>query len=265
MLVLSSHSPQPSAVCATRPPRGFTLVELLVVIAIILTLAALSMAVFTKMRARADNILAINNMREIGTAIASYLSEYDHLPTFMDAGVSPEVSTSKPYTQAYVLQPYLGLAEPTSKVVYAEKFRPPGLKRDNMSGRRFWYDLTCYAMYSSKYISENKAYLPQGTMTSNDGQDVGPFGLYANGGNSAEGWKAAQLDAALSKFSADHGGKIATLSMVPAMLEINAQYPCVGGSWPWSVPQKPVRGDHINVLYFDWRVESVTPKFFYNK
>ena len=255
---------RPVKVPATRAARrGFTLVELLVVISIILTLAAMSLTVFSKMRARADNILAISNMRQIGVALSSYMSDNDHLPTFADVGVSPAISTANPYTQAYVLQPYLALAEPTSKVVYAEIFRAPGLKRDNMAGRKNWYDVTCYALYSANNIASTKAYLPRGVMTDSEGVDVGPFGRVVGNGPPVAGWRAAQLDAALAKYSADNGGRIATLSKVPAMLEINAEYPSTAGAWPWPVPKKPVRGDHVNVLYFDWRVEEVHPRFFY--
>jgi hypothetical protein len=215
------------------------------------------------MRARADNIRAISNMRNIGVAISSYLSDNDHLPTFMDVGVSPDISTGNPYTQAYVLQPYLGLAEPTSKIQYAEIFRPPGLQPSNMNGRKNWYDIVSYAMYSADNFDSRKAYLPKGVITDSEGQDVGPFGRYSESGTPSEGWRTAQLDAALAKFTADNGGRIATLSMVPAMLEINAEYPSARGAWPWPVPKKVLRRDHVNVLYFDWRVESVVPKFFY--
>jgi len=245
--------------------RGFTLVELLVVIAIILVLAAVSMAVFLKVKKRADNIRAITNMREIGVAMSSYLSENDHLPTFMDSGVSPAYATTIPYTQASVLQPYLGLAEPTSKIQYAEIFHPPGLKADNMNGHKNWYELVCYAMYSADYFATTKAFLPKGVMTDSEGQEVGPFGRYTASGTPSDGWKTAQLDAALAKFSAEHANRNATLSMVPAMLEINTQYPSAKGGWAWPVPKKPLYGDHINVLYFDWRVDSVAPKYFYTE
>jgi prepilin-type N-terminal cleavage/methylation domain-containing protein len=264
-LVSNHPAPRPATARGTTPRHGFTLVELLVVIAIILTLAAVSMAVFTKMRARADNILAISNMREIGTAICSYQSDNDHLPTFMDFGVSPSLSTNTPYSQATVLQPYLGLTEPTNKVQYPEIFRAPGLKHDNMGGRKYWYDVTCYAMYSADHLAPTKAYLPKGVMTDAEGQEVGPFGRYSANGIPADGWKAAQLDAALAKFTAEQGGRIATLSMVPAMFEVNAKYPSVKGGWPWPVPKRPLRGDHVNVLYFDWRVDSVTPKYLFTQ
>ena len=259
--VLCSERQKPLIASAKHP--GFTLVELLVVITIILTLAAMSLATFTKLRARADNILAIENMRQIGVAIASYASDNDHLPTFMDAGVSAAISTANLYTQAYVLQPYLGLAEPTSTVQHAEIFRAPGLKADNMNNRKHWYEVTCYAMYSADYLAANKSYLPKGMVTDIDGEDVGPFGRVVNN-VATPGWKMAQLDAALARYTANNGGRIATISKVPAMFEINTKYPSVRGSWPWTTPKKPLRGDHVNVLYFDWRVDAVTPKFLYS-
>ena len=263
--VLSRRSPHPAAASGTRRPLcGFTLVELLVVITIILTLAAMSLAVYTKMRARADNIRAISNMRNIGVAISSYLSDNDHLPTFMDVAVLPAISTANPYTQAYVLQPYLGLPEPTSKIQYAEIFRPPGLQPSHMGGKKNWYDVVSYAMYSAENFDPRKAYLPKGVMTDSEGLDVGPFGRFSDSGTPSDGWRTAQLDAALAKYTADNGGRIATLSMVPAMLEINSEYPSARGAWPWPVPKKVLRDDHVNVLYFDWRVESVLPKFFYS-
>lgn len=242
--------------------HGFTLVELLVVITLILTLAGLSFPVFNKMRARADNIRAISNMRQIGVAIASYTSDQDHLPTFESVGVSAAIETLQPYTQAYVLQPYLSLAEPTDKVQYAELFHPPGLKADNMSGKLHWYDITSYAMYSADHLATTKAYLPKGMVTDTDGEDVGPFGRVVSN-VATPGWKMPQLDAALAKYTATNGGRIATLSKVPAMFEINAKYPSVKGWGTWVTPTNPIRVSHVNVLYFDWRVEAVAPTFLY--
>ena len=183
---------------------------------------------------------------------------------FSGTGVSAAVSTGNKLTHAYVLQSYLGLPEPTSKVRYAEIFRPPGLKRDNMSGKSNWYDVTCYAMYSTNDIHKSKAFFPKGVMTDSSGADVGPFGRNGSGGNpTTEGWSAAMMESALVKYSNDNGDRIANLTMVPAMLEINSTYPGIKGSWPWAVPKVPVRGDHVNVLYFDGHAGSVPPDYFY--
>ena len=245
--------------------RGFTLVELLVVIAIIGSLSAISISVYIKWRNKGDNIAEITHMMEIGVGISDYLSEHDHLPTFMDSGVNPGYSTSLPFSQATVLQPYMGYSEPTSKVQYAEKFHPPGLKGDLLNGHKYWYELVCFAMYNADYFANTKAYLPKGIMTDSDGQEVGPFGRYTASGDPVDGWKTSQLDAALARFSANNGNRVATLSMVPAMLEVNAKYASAKGGWPWPVPKAPIYGDHINVLYFDWRVDNVLPKYFYTE
>lgn len=246
--------------------RAFTLVELMVVILIVITLASLTFLVVSRMRARADNVLAITNMRQIGLGIASYMSDEGHLPRFVGTGVSPVYCSHGNHStrHANVLHPYLGLGEQTSTDQYAEIFRPPGLKTSNMSGKKNWYELTCYAMYSTNDVHKSKAYFPKGVMADSAGIDVGPFGRTGTGGNpTSEGWSPGVMDRALTKFSADNGGKIVDVSMIPAMLEINAEYPKANGSWPWPVPQKVLRGDHVNVLYFDWHVGSVKPDYFY--
>lgn len=247
-------------------PTGFTLVELLIVIVILAVLAALSFSVTKRVRMKAYNTVSLANMRQIGVALTAYQSDNDHLPRFSGTGVSPVLSTdsSLARTHANVLQPYLGLAEPTSKRQYADIFKPPGLGSDNMNGQKNWYDLTCYAMYSTNDIHASKCYFPKGTITDSAGTDVGPFGRTGTGGNpTSEGWKMSYFDSALAKYSTNNPGKSATLAMVPAMLEINAKYPGIKGSWPWAVPAKPVRVDHVNVLYFDGHADSVTPEYFY--
>jgi type II secretory pathway pseudopilin PulG len=242
--------------------RAFTLVELLVVVVIIITIAALTLAVIVKMRARADNVLAVSYMRQVGTAISSYLSENQRLPTFNSPGVDPKISTGDLFTQACALQPYIGMPEPTGTIQYAEIFRPPGLKTDNMSGKSKWYEVTSFITYSTDHIHGAKAYLPKGVVTDDTGQDIGPFGK-VNAGVGGNGWTQGQIDAGLTKFGTDNGGTIATLSMVPAMLEINKEYPSIGGYSGMTVPERPLRDNKVNVLYFDWRVESVAPDFFY--
>lgn len=243
-----------------QPATGFTLTELLVVIVIIITLAVLSFSVTTHMRDRANDTKAVMNIRQIGVAIASYMSENQRLPRFSGTGVSPALSTSNKLTHACVLQSYLGLEEPTSVIHYAEVFKPPGLKRDQMNGRANWYEVTCYGMYSTNDIHKSKAYLPKGTLADSAGIDVGPFGRNGTGGNpTSEGWSYAVLDRALQKFATDNGGRVPDLSMVPAMMELNSKQ----RNWPWPVPPTPIRGDHVNVLYFDWHVGSVKPDYFY--
>ncbi len=57
--------------------NGFTLIELLVVIAIIAILAAILFPVFAKARDQARSIACLSNNKQIGTALAMYVQDYD--------------------------------------------------------------------------------------------------------------------------------------------------------------------------------------------
>jgi prepilin-type N-terminal cleavage/methylation domain-containing protein len=59
------------------PRRGFTLIELLVVIAIIAILAAILFPVFAKAREKAKQSTCISNMKQIGIAMQTYVSDWD--------------------------------------------------------------------------------------------------------------------------------------------------------------------------------------------
>ncbi len=59
--------------------KGFTLIELLVVIAIIAILAAILFPVFAKAREKARTSSCSSNLKQIGTAIAMYVQDYDEM------------------------------------------------------------------------------------------------------------------------------------------------------------------------------------------
>ena len=57
--------------------KGFTLIELLVVIAIIAILAAILFPVFAKARERARMTSCLNNMKQLGIGLYTYLNDWD--------------------------------------------------------------------------------------------------------------------------------------------------------------------------------------------
>jgi prepilin-type N-terminal cleavage/methylation domain-containing protein len=62
---------------ATTSRRGFTLIELLVVIAIIAILAAILFPVFAQARDKARQSSCLSNMKQLGTAVYTYLQDWD--------------------------------------------------------------------------------------------------------------------------------------------------------------------------------------------
>lgn len=60
-----------------RSSRGFTLIELLVVIAIIAILAAILFPVFAKAKDTAKITQCLNNLKQIGTGMQSYVDDHD--------------------------------------------------------------------------------------------------------------------------------------------------------------------------------------------
>jgi prepilin-type N-terminal cleavage/methylation domain-containing protein/prepilin-type processing-associated H-X9-DG protein len=62
--------------------RGFTLIELLVVIAIIAILAAILFPVFARAREAARATACKSNLKQVGTALAMYVQDYDEQMPF---------------------------------------------------------------------------------------------------------------------------------------------------------------------------------------
>ena len=57
--------------------RAFTLIELLVVIAIIAILAAILFPVFVQLKESARKTVCLSNIKQLGTALYTYLDDYD--------------------------------------------------------------------------------------------------------------------------------------------------------------------------------------------
>jgi len=68
--------------------RGFTLIELLVVVAIIGIIASIAMPEYQKWLDRAESVTCINNLRQIGVGVLTYVGENDN--TYPIVEPSPE-------------------------------------------------------------------------------------------------------------------------------------------------------------------------------
>ena len=65
--------------------RGFTLIELLVVISIISLLIAMLLPSVEKARASGEQIVCAANLRQMGVAMESYISEWDDWMPYYEA------------------------------------------------------------------------------------------------------------------------------------------------------------------------------------
>src|SRR5258708_5698103 len=63
-----------------RSVKGFTLIELLVVIAIIAIIAALLLPGLSRAKTQAKRIQCVNNLHQLGTALALYVQDYHNYP-----------------------------------------------------------------------------------------------------------------------------------------------------------------------------------------
>jgi len=94
----------------TRRHNAFTLIELLVVIAIIAILAAILFPVFAQAREKARSISCLSNFKQLGTAFAMYLQDYDEmvLPRYQACpSTGPAPFPNAETLWDYTIQPYV--------------------------------------------------------------------------------------------------------------------------------------------------------------
>lgn len=80
---------------------GFTLIEMLVVISIIAVLISILLPTLGRAKEEGRKVLCMSNMREVGSAICSYLTDNDNLPwTYVhtDGGPYPKTKGRSSYT-----------------------------------------------------------------------------------------------------------------------------------------------------------------------
>jgi len=145
---------------------GFTLIELLATIAIVAILAALALTAMGAVRAQGDRAKAISNMRQIGSAIASYAADKDsQLPGPLWPGQVAEFDPARAGRLVRELAPYLGLETPAKPTVI-DIFMPPAYRRitpaASLSTARTF-------VMNMAVSSGNSTINPWGSLAANDG------------------------------------------------------------------------------------------------
>ena len=80
--------------------RGFTLIEMLIVVAIAVSLAAIGFSIMKSSRQKADQAAALQKMKSLGAAFATYTTDKNGLLPFEDASGSDDwVNAAKPENQ----------------------------------------------------------------------------------------------------------------------------------------------------------------------
>lgn len=104
-----------------RRSRAFTLIELLVVIAIIAILAAILFPVFAQAKESAKSTADLSNVKQLGTATAIYLADYDDLYP-LGHGQAPGTGAYGYNFNKYVPHDWSSTPTPPERQQYSESF-----------------------------------------------------------------------------------------------------------------------------------------------
>lgn len=85
---------------------GFTLIELLTVVAVIGILAGILLGSLARAKASARSVICLNQMRQVGLAVSTYMSGSRYYPSYRVSEKGPQFGMYEDWQ--FILAPYLG-------------------------------------------------------------------------------------------------------------------------------------------------------------
>jgi prepilin-type N-terminal cleavage/methylation domain-containing protein len=214
---------------------AFTMVELLVVVAIIAVLASLLFSLASRMRNKASSAISTSNLRQIGTAIASYTSDNnstlpgpvltDHFPRYQNNALSGQLG--------WLLKEFLPAdaqpGNPQPRMFYTSALDYPAAKNDakNPQSR----NRPTYVVFSKQTDALTKAtFWPMGNYNPNSsGERTPPMTTAQLAGRETRGnpW-ITEIDQVIRPSTASYGAA-----------------------------EEPPHGNIRNTLMFDYSVKAI--------
>ena len=172
--------------------KGFTLIELLVVIAIIALLAGILFPVFAQARAKARQVVCMNNEKQLATAMIMYAQDYDE--RWID--VYPNYTANDPkkgcysynYDACYQPGPYLPIwIVPRNQPATPDYLIKPYVKNDDVQYCPTLHQTT--VTYTNRFYAPVSGLFPNYALNELDAKDEinrnSPFASGATAGNRA--------------------------------------------------------------------------------